>query len=577
MRGKRREIVGCACAFVLLLVLSAVPPLSGADDPAAWDSRADVPPWNRQEVSYVRVGTKLHIAGGGGPQQAYDPNANTWADEPPVLDRTDHVQGVAVGGRIFYIGGLDMDVGYPDGEVGTVEIYDPVTREVSAGRAMPAGRERGAGGVAAYKGRIYYVGGLHAGSAVDWVDVYDPVTDTWAQLPDMPSARDHFPAVVLEGRLHVIGGRAGDFASTTGDHDAYDLEARTWADLAALPTPRGGYGAAVINGEIVVIGGERTGEALATVEAYRPGAGGGTWRPLPAMPTARHGIQGAACSGAIYVAAGGASPSYDPINVHERLTFGTPQSCANAVPSCASATLSTAPGTPVTGSLNCADGDSDALAYSLVDPPDHGRVSSYGGAEPGPDAGGAFTYQPDPGYKGEDGFTVRATDGSPSAPATISVAVGVPASAPPATATATAAPGVAPSPSPTMKPASGPPPYARIAGSAGRLTVGRSGSTRVRLRCPAQAGAVCTGSISLVTVKRFTGTRPGTRRTGRSVTLARRRFTVPAGKTAAIRLMVSPRGRRLLRRGAVAARLTIAPSGSPRERWQRAPVSVRRR
>ncbi len=355
-----------------------------------------------------------------------------------------------MGGRIFYIGGLDMDVGYPDGEVGTVEIYDPVTEEVSAGTAMPAGRERGAGGVAAYKGRIYYVGGLHGGSAVKWVDVYDPVTDTWEQLPDMPSARDHFHAVVLDGKLHVIGGRAGTFASTTGDHDAYDLEAETWAgDLAALPTPRGGYGAAVIDGEIVVIGGETTGQALGTVEAYRPGTGGGTWRALPAMPTARHGIQAAACSGAIYVAAGGKSPSFDPIDTHERLTFGTPQSCVNAVPSCASATLATEPDDPVDGSLNCADGDGDALAYSVVDPPDHGQVTSYGGTEAGPDAAGGFTYEPDPGYEGEDSFTVRATDGSPSAPATIGVAVGVPVSTPTPTATPTATSTATPTATPT--------------------------------------------------------------------------------------------------------------------------------
>ena len=585
LRGKRREVIGCASAAVLLLALSAIPPLSGADDaPAAWDSRAVVPPWDRQEVSYVRVGTKLHIAGGGAPQQAYDPNANTWADETLVLDRTDHVQGVAVGGRIFYIGGLDLDVGYPDGEIGAVEIYDPAApagQQVSAGTPMPAGRERGAGGVAAYKGRIYYVGGLHGGSAVKWVDVYDPVTDTWEPLPDMPSARDHFHAVVLDGKLHVIGGRAGDLASTTGDHDAYDLEAKTWADLAALPTPRGGYGAAVIDGEIVVIGGETTAAALATVEAYLPGSTGGTWRALPAMPTARHGIQAAACSGAIYVAAGGKSPSSDPINAHERLSFGAPQSCSNAVPSCASATLATEPGAPVTGSLNCTDGDGDALAYSLVDAPDHGEVTSYGGAEPGPDAGGGFTYEPDAGYEGEDSFTVRATDGSPSPPATISVGVGVPVSTPtvtatataPATATAAAAPGVAPSPA--VKPAAGPPSYARLAGGAGRLTVGRTGSTRVRVRCPAQADATCTGTISLVTVTRFRGTKPTTRRAGRPATLARRSFAVRAGGTAAIRLKVSPRGRRLLRRGAVAARLTIAPSGAPRERWQRVRVSRR--
>ena len=183
-------MVGALCVISL--------PVSAAV--AQWVAQPDVP-GARQEVSYVQVGGKFYLAGGGNAAPEVRPADRPWTNVAPLPaeDDLDHIQGVAVGGKIYYIGGLTS---WPAPHVGTVYIYDPVDEHASTqGAPMPAARGRGAGGVAVHDGKIYYAGGLHDGDAVNWFDVYDPEANTWPQLPDMPTARDHFHAVVLDGKL----------------------------------------------------------------------------------------------------------------------------------------------------------------------------------------------------------------------------------------------------------------------------------------------------------------------------------------------------------------------------------------
>ena len=54
---------------------------------------------------------------------------------------------------------------------------------------MPAGRDRGAGGIAVHAGKIYIAGGLHNGAAVPWFDVYDPATNAWTPSGQMSERR----------------------------------------------------------------------------------------------------------------------------------------------------------------------------------------------------------------------------------------------------------------------------------------------------------------------------------------------------------------------------------------------------
>jgi len=270
----------------------------------------------RQEVSYVAASGRLYLAGGGREHEVYDPAIGRWRDAAPLPVSVDHIQGVELGGLVYYIGGLTA---WPEPHVDAVLAYDPATDAFEERAPMPRGR--GAGGVVAHDGRIYYLGGLHDGDAVAWVDVYDPVANRWSRLPDMPRVRDHFQAAVVGDRLYAIGGRDVDIDATTDAVDVFDLGRGVWDEGAApLPTPRGGFAVAVVGDEILVIGGEGGGKTFDTVEAYDTRRN--RWRELAPLLHARHGISAAVCGG-VYVAAGGREQGGgEPSDAHEVFFFG---------------------------------------------------------------------------------------------------------------------------------------------------------------------------------------------------------------------------------------------------------------
>jgi N-acetylneuraminic acid mutarotase len=274
----------------------------------------------RQEVSFVELDGKLYLAGGQRRTHAvYDPMRDTWSRAADLPETLDHVQAVALEGRIYYVGGL---LEFPEPAAASVHVYDPVADAFSSGTPMP--RPRGAGGVAAHEGLVYYAGGLSDGSAVRWFDVYDPRTRRWSRLPDMPRARDHFQAAIVDSRLYAIGGRDTEVGDTIAETDVYDFATGSWSTTRSLlPTPRGGYGAAVLDGEIWVVGGEDPQQAFSTVEVYDPARD--SWRVSDPVPTPRHGIQAAVCGGALYVAAGGAAPyGTTPVDVLEAYAAAGP-------------------------------------------------------------------------------------------------------------------------------------------------------------------------------------------------------------------------------------------------------------
>jgi hypothetical protein len=280
----------------------------------------------RQEVSFVRAGSRFYLAGGARRHQAYDRRSDTWHDVAPLPRKLDHIQGVVLGGRIYYIGGL---AAWPRPHSNIVYVYDPETNRYSTRKPMSRGR--GAGGVAAHDGKIYYAGGLHDGHAVPWFDVYDPKRDTWSQLPDMPRARDHFHAAIVGDRLYAIGGRDSELGKEIAETDAYDFRTGRWVTgLAPIPTLRGGFAAAAIGSEILVIGGEDANGAHRKVEAYDVRRN--RWRTLDPMLTPRHGIQAVVARGVVYIAGGGETQGgEDPSDVHERYVVA-PQGHSTTVP-----------------------------------------------------------------------------------------------------------------------------------------------------------------------------------------------------------------------------------------------------
>ncbi len=288
-------------ALTALPVVGLAGPTAGAISTGAWTTDASSG-FKRQEVTYVTVGSRIYLAGGRSTrQQVFDPLTHSWGNVAPLPVAVDHIQATELNGLIYYVGGL---YGYPGTSYGGVNVYDPVTNTVSSAAPLPSGRDRGAGGIVTYQGKIYVAGGFHTGGSVAWFDVYDPATNAWKSLPDMPERRDHVSAAVVAGKLYVIGGRTYGTGSRS-ENDVYDFATGRWTTgLARLPTLRSGAATAVFGDEVVVIGGELYQQGtFNSVEAYNTMTN--TWRSMTPMPTARHGIQAAMFNGSAYITAGG--------------------------------------------------------------------------------------------------------------------------------------------------------------------------------------------------------------------------------------------------------------------------------
>lgn len=328
-------------AATALFVATIVPAAALGDEPG-WRSLAPAPE-ARQEVSYTALGGQAYLAAGNDrSQERYDPLTDSWAEVaalPASFEGLDHVNGIAIDGKLVYDGGLERWE-YPFPVTGEVAVYDPKSDSFSEGTDMPS--PRAAGGVAAWHGKLIYAGGLGPEGSVARVDAYDPLTGEWTRLEDMPRPRDHFQAAVVGNRLYAVGGRRtieseGHIAiEDIAAVDVLDLTTAKWsADITSIPTTRGGLGVAAVGECVYAIGGERvTGapdEATGVVESY--GTRSGLWRELPSLPIPRHGIQAATIGKRIYVAGGGTeSFEYAPTAAHEALDVSTTEPCTAVEP-----------------------------------------------------------------------------------------------------------------------------------------------------------------------------------------------------------------------------------------------------
>jgi N-acetylneuraminic acid mutarotase len=280
-------------------------------------------PLARHECASVEAGDKLYLIGGRGekPVNVYDPATNRWSDATAPPLEIHHFQPVELGGKIYVMGALTGK--YPhETPVTNVLIFDPKADKWSQGPEIPAGRRRGAAGVAVHAGKIYMAAGIQDGhwdGHVAWLDAYDPKTGAWTQLADAPRARDHFQAAVVGGKMYVAGGRRSSaktketFTLTVGEVDIYDFASGKWSTASArIPTERAGSYSIAWKGRVLVMGGESGAQeaAHAEVEAFDPKTG--RWESLPKMIQGRHGTGVAEAKGKLWVAAGSANRGGGP-------------------------------------------------------------------------------------------------------------------------------------------------------------------------------------------------------------------------------------------------------------------------
>jgi N-acetylneuraminic acid mutarotase len=279
-----------------------------------------------------------------------------WHLARPLPEPRFEASAATVGGRIYYLGGIDLATG--DRDTDRVDIYDPATDSWAPGPALPADGGKNHLATAVVGDTLYVlggfnvdaVGGLH-GNARTWaldaagwhsradqpiarggataeligerifvagggpnelqsvtdLWAYDPRTDSWSTQAAMPTARQHVASCLFQDLMLVAGGWVGTDKQVLGAAELYDPTADQWTTLPDLPTARGGLAAATVGGICYVIGGERWHDALPDTFRANEGWDGHSWRQFAPMPTARHGLGLAQLAGSLFAIGGGPS------------------------------------------------------------------------------------------------------------------------------------------------------------------------------------------------------------------------------------------------------------------------------
>jgi len=280
---------------------TALPPLAGGP---------------RQETGVAALDGKIYVIGGFNlagvivpTVEAYDPASRAWSTVAPFPRPVHHANTAAVGGKIYVVGAL-IDATFR--AIGDVYAYDPAANAWSAKASLPAGQERGAGGVAVIGTKIYVAGGLRSAVSVADFSSYDTSSDMHASLPSLVQPTDHLVGGAVGGIVYAIGGRNGGITGLIGRVAAFDPVAGSWSEKAPMITPRGGTAAAVVRDRIVVAGGEgnpaSSSGVFAQTEVFVPASN--QWLSLPDMRTPRHGTGGAAIGNTFYVPGGAAVQSF---------------------------------------------------------------------------------------------------------------------------------------------------------------------------------------------------------------------------------------------------------------------------
>ena len=141
--------------------------------------------------------------------------------------------GMACGGLVYSLGGLDIALGV---HVGSVLAYNPDIDSWVDGIALPLAVSGPA--VADHMGCIYSCGGIGRGEFLTsgTLLMLDPRTRSWVSLPTMPTPVGNAHAAVVAGRMYVPGGGTREAGRLTAQPtlQCYDLVAGRW-DTGSAP------------------------------------------------------------------------------------------------------------------------------------------------------------------------------------------------------------------------------------------------------------------------------------------------------------------------------------------------------
>ncbi|MGO9041922.1 MAG: Kelch repeat-containing protein, partial [Mycobacterium sp.] len=141
--------------------------------------------------------------------------------------------------------------------------------------------------------KIWIVGGLSNGVALQTVESYDPRTGAWEMGPPLPIPLHHAAAAAYRGEVVVLGGASDNIAD--GSNKVFALRGGSWVELPSLTHARAAPAAAVADDKLVVVGGQNAKQLVPQTEVFD----GSSWKDAADMPTPREHL--AAVSDGTYV------------------------------------------------------------------------------------------------------------------------------------------------------------------------------------------------------------------------------------------------------------------------------------
>jgi len=171
----------------------------------------------------------------------YEPVAGVWLPKPPLQTARSSHGCVAIGSKVYVLGGVSDDAS--DEELEDADELIMSVESISIGGdeqrwsfGTPMRMGRSFFGCAVLEGKIYVAGGCTSSGVTESVEVFDPLSNTWEEVASLHVARSECGMVALGRRLCLAGGTDAGFEETDAV-ELFDLDTRQWHTVAPLLSP----------------------------------------------------------------------------------------------------------------------------------------------------------------------------------------------------------------------------------------------------------------------------------------------------------------------------------------------------
>ncbi|XP_046875063.1 kelch-like protein 31 [Hypomesus transpacificus] len=266
---------------------------------ATWRHLSQLPAKSFNQCVAVMDGF-LYVAGGEDQNDArnqakhavstlsrYDPRFNTWLHLTSMRQRRTHFSLVATGGRLYAIGGRNVE-----GLLATTESYLPSANAWQLRRPMEVPRCCHASS-ALPSGDILVTGGYINCAYSRSVACYNIKTDTWSEAAALDTPRGWHCSSILGGKVYVVGGSQlgpGGERVDVLSMEVFSPESGVWSHAAPLPMGVSTAGLSPLGEQLYLLGGWNEAEKRykAAVQKYNPATD--SWSMAEDLPEPTVGV-----------------------------------------------------------------------------------------------------------------------------------------------------------------------------------------------------------------------------------------------------------------------------------------------